>query len=124
MRWESFSSDKNEWAKRPFVVFNALRQNFRDHFRLIVHLHILEGEHSAEIGDAQSQYALGRFLQRQGRMSEAASWYECACESGNQYAQYRLANRRFSASWITRFLIARNSFCCESGSRLLRQPCD
>ena len=45
---------------------------------------------SAEIGDAQSQYALGRFLQRQGRMSEAASWYERACESGNQYAQYRL----------------------------------
>ena len=45
---------------------------------------------SAAIGDAQPQYALGRFLQRQGRMSEAASWYECACESGNQYAQYRL----------------------------------
>ena len=45
---------------------------------------------SAEIGDAQSQYALGRFLQRQGRMSEAASWYERAGESGNQYAQYRL----------------------------------
>lgn len=45
---------------------------------------------SSEIGDAQSQYALGRFLQRQGRMSEAASWYERACESGNQYAQYRL----------------------------------
>ena len=45
---------------------------------------------SAAIGDAQPQYALGKFLQRQGRMGEAASWYECACESGNQYAQYRL----------------------------------
>ena len=45
---------------------------------------------SAAIGDAQSQYALGKFLQRQGRMSEATSWYERACESGNQYAQYRL----------------------------------
>nr|WP_325295568.1 MobP3 family relaxase [uncultured Oscillibacter sp.] len=45
---------------------------------------------SAAIGGAQSQYALGRFLQRQGRMGEAASWYERACEFGNQYAQYRL----------------------------------
>ena len=45
---------------------------------------------SAAIGGAQSQYALGRFLQRQGRMGETASWYERACEFGNQYAQYRL----------------------------------
>nr|WP_325231571.1 MobP3 family relaxase [uncultured Oscillibacter sp.] len=45
---------------------------------------------SAAIGDAQPQYALGKFLQRQGRMGEAALWYERACESGNQYAQYRL----------------------------------
>lgn len=45
---------------------------------------------SAAIGGAQSQYALGRFLQRQGRMGDAAAWYEHACESGNQYAQYRL----------------------------------
>ena len=45
---------------------------------------------SAAIGGVQSQYALGRFLQRQGRMGEAVSWYERACEFGNQYAQYRL----------------------------------
>ena len=45
---------------------------------------------SAAIGDAQSQYMLGKLLQGQGRMSEAASWYERAGESGNQYAQYRL----------------------------------
>ena len=45
---------------------------------------------SAAIGDAQPQYALGRFLQRQGRMGKAALWYERACEFGNQYAQYRL----------------------------------
>ena len=47
-------------------------------------------QRSAAIGDAQSQYALGRFLQRRGQMGEAASWYERACESGNQYVQYRL----------------------------------
>lgn len=45
---------------------------------------------SVAIGDAQPQYALGKFLQRQGRKGEAASWYERACESENQYAQYRL----------------------------------
>ena len=45
---------------------------------------------SAAIGDAQSQYMLGKLLQEQRRMSEAASWYERACKSGNQYAQYRL----------------------------------
>ncbi len=45
---------------------------------------------SAAIGDAQSQYMLGKLLQEQRRMSEAASWYERACESGNQYAQYHL----------------------------------
>ena len=45
---------------------------------------------SAAIGDAQPQYALGKFLQRQGRKGEAALWYERACESGNQYAQYLL----------------------------------
>ena len=45
---------------------------------------------SVTIGDAQSQYALGRFLQRRGRTGDAAAWYERAGESGNQYAQYRL----------------------------------
>ena len=45
---------------------------------------------SAAIGGAQPQYALGKFLQRQERMGEAASWYERACESGNQYAPYHL----------------------------------
>lgn len=45
---------------------------------------------SAAMGDAQSQYMLGKLLQEQRRMSEAASWYERASESGNQYAQYRL----------------------------------
>ena len=45
---------------------------------------------SAAIGDVPSQYALGRFLQRQGRTGDAAAWYERAGKSGNQYAQYRL----------------------------------
>lgn len=43
---------------------------------------------SATIGDVQSQYALGKMLQEQGWLSEAVAWYERACESGSQYAQY------------------------------------
>lgn len=45
---------------------------------------------SAEIGDARSQYALSKLLQEQGKINEAVFWYERACESGSQYAQYRL----------------------------------
>lgn len=45
---------------------------------------------SAETGDSQSQYALGKLLQERGRISEAVSWYERACELGSQYAQYSL----------------------------------
>lgn len=45
---------------------------------------------SAQAGNDYSQYALGKLLQEQGRISEAVEWYEQASAQGNQYADYRL----------------------------------
>lgn len=45
---------------------------------------------SAQAGNDYSQYALGTFLQEQGRIVEAMEWYEQASIQGNQYADYRL----------------------------------
>ena len=45
---------------------------------------------SAEAGNDFSQYALGKLLQQQGRITEAVEWYEQASTRGNQYADYRL----------------------------------
>lgn len=45
---------------------------------------------AADTGLDYSQYALGKLLQRQRRISEAMAWYEKAAAQGNQYAQYRL----------------------------------
>ena len=45
---------------------------------------------AAEAGLDYSQYALGKLLQGQGRISEAVSWYEKAATQGNRYANYRL----------------------------------
>lgn len=45
---------------------------------------------SAQAGNDYSQYALGKFLQEQGRITEAMEWYEQASIQGNQYADYRL----------------------------------
>ena len=42
---------------------------------------------SAEAGNDYSQYALGKLLQGQGKISEAVKWYE---KADNQYAHYRL----------------------------------
>ena len=42
---------------------------------------------SAEAGNDYSQYALGKLLQGQGKISEAIEWYE---KAGNRYAHYRL----------------------------------
>ena len=80
------------WDKGFIAAAYHLGKAYQDGLGILPDDEKAEGwfRRSAEIGDAQSQYALGRFLQRQGRMSEAASWYERACESGNQYAQYRL----------------------------------
>lgn len=45
---------------------------------------------SAEAGNDFSQYALGKMLQQQGRITEAVEWYKQASAQGNQYASYRL----------------------------------
>ena len=45
---------------------------------------------AAEAGLDYSQYALGKLLQGQKRISEAVSWYEKAAAQGHQYAHYRL----------------------------------
>ena len=45
---------------------------------------------SAQAGNDYSQYALGKLLQEQGRITEAVEWYEQASAHGNQYADYRL----------------------------------
>ena len=45
---------------------------------------------SADTGNVHTLYVLGKLLQEQGRLSEAVSWYEHACKSDSQYAQYSL----------------------------------
>lgn len=45
---------------------------------------------SVQAGNNYSQYALGKLLQEQGRITEAVEWYEQASARGNQYADYRL----------------------------------
>lgn len=45
---------------------------------------------AAEAGLDYSQYAIGKLLQGQKRISEAVSWYEKAAVQGSQYAHYRL----------------------------------
>lgn len=45
---------------------------------------------AADAGLNYSQYALGKLLQGQKRISEAVSWYEKAAAQGHQYAPYRL----------------------------------
>lgn len=45
---------------------------------------------SAQAGNDYSQYALGKLLQKQGRIQEALRWYVQASAQSNQYANYRL----------------------------------
>ena len=45
---------------------------------------------SAEAWNDYSQYALGKLLQEQERITEAVEWYEQASARENQYANYRL----------------------------------
>ena len=45
---------------------------------------------AAEAGLDFSQYVLGKLLQSQKRMAEAASWYKKAAAQGDPYAAYRL----------------------------------
>ena len=45
---------------------------------------------SAGAGNDFSQYALGKLLQQEKRITEAVEWYERVSAQGNQYADYRL----------------------------------
>lgn len=55
---------------------------------------------SAEAGNDFSQYALGKLLQQQGRITEAVEWYEQASAQGNQYADYRLGKLYLSGEEV------------------------
>lgn len=55
---------------------------------------------AAEVGLGYSQYALGKFLQGQKRISEAVSWYEKVAAQGNQYAHYRLGKLYLSGDGV------------------------
>ncbi|MCI9330685.1 MAG: sel1 repeat family protein [Oscillibacter sp.] len=57
---------------------------------------------SAAIGNVKSQYALGKLLQEQGRLSEAVAWYEHACKSDSQYAQYSLGKMYFLGNGVSK----------------------
>lgn len=54
---------------------------------------------SAEAGNDYSQYALGKLLQGQGKISEAIEWYE---KAGNQYAHYRLGKLYLTGKGVSR----------------------
>lgn len=54
---------------------------------------------SAEAGNDYSQYALGKLLQGQGKISEAIEWYE---KAGNQYAHYRLGKLYLTGKGVPR----------------------
>lgn len=47
-------------------------------------------QRSADMGNDDSQYALGKLLEEQGKIPEAVAWYEKAAAQENQYACYRL----------------------------------
>ena len=57
---------------------------------------------SAEQGNGYAAYALGKLLQFQHRMTEAADCYERAAIDGNQYAQYRLAKLYLIGSGVSK----------------------
>ena len=48
---------------------------------------------SAEAGNDFSQYALGKLLQGQKRITKAVEWYEQASAQGSQHADYQLGKR-------------------------------
>ena len=56
--------------------------------------------HSAEAGYDCAAYALGKLLQEQGRMEEAAGWYERAAMQRNEFARYRLAKLYLTGSGV------------------------
>lgn len=57
---------------------------------------------SAEAGNDYSQYALGKLLQGQQRITEAVEWYNQASAQRNQYATYRLGKLNLTGKEIPR----------------------
>ena len=57
---------------------------------------------SAEVGNGYSQYALGKLLQGQQRITEAVEWYNQASAQRNQYANYRLGKLYLTGKEIPR----------------------
>lgn len=95
-RWskqeETVQTLEQLWNARLTVAAHQLGKCYRDGLGVLP-----DGEQaerwfrlSAEAGNDYSQYALGKLLQEQGRITEAVEWYEQASSQGNQYADYRL----------------------------------
>lgn len=80
------------WDEGLTVAAHQLGKCYRDGLGVIID----EGQAerwfrlSAEAGSDYSQYALGKLLQGQKRITEAVEWYKQASARGNQYADYRL----------------------------------
>ena len=80
------------WGKGLTVAAHQLGKCYRDGLGVIPDEEQEEVwfRSSAQAGNDYSQYALGKLLQGQGRITEALEWYEQASAQGNQYANYRL----------------------------------
>lgn len=80
------------WEGRLTVAAHQLGKCYRDGLGVIPDDEQAERwfHLSAQAGNDYSQYALGKFLQEQGRIREALNWYEQASTQGNQYAHYQL----------------------------------
>lgn len=59
---------------------------------------------AADAGLDYSQYALGKLLQGQKRISEAMVWYGKAAAQGNQYAQYRLGRLYLAGEEVPKYV--------------------
>ena len=80
------------WEEELTVAAHQLGKCYRDGLGVIPDDEKAEAwfRASAEMGNDDSQYALGKLLQTQGRISEAAEWYGKASLQGNPYPDYRL----------------------------------
>lgn len=57
-------------------------------------------KHSAEAGNVCSEYALGKLLLDQMRISEALDWFQKAATHGNQFARYRLGKIYLTGEFV------------------------
>ena len=80
------------WGEGLTVVAHQLGKCYRDGLGVIPDDEQAERWFllSTQAGNDYSQYALGKLLQKQGRIQEALRWYEQASAQSNQYANYRL----------------------------------